>query len=196
MAYLGHIMLSRALPVGFVPPCLPTKASQPPSGDLWLHEIKHDGFRVIARKDGPRVRLYSRPGNDLTCRFPLIVESLARLRSRSCIIDGEAVACDDKGMLSFDRIRYRRHDASVFLYAFDLIELNGDDLRGDPLEVRKVTLANVLTSVGNGIWFNDHIEDDGARPYFGTPASLGSRASCQSAMTHPIALAARPIGSR
>ena len=49
---------------GFIPPCLPTKAEQPPSGDAWLHEIKHDGFRVIARKDGPRVRLYSRPGND------------------------------------------------------------------------------------------------------------------------------------
>jgi bifunctional non-homologous end joining protein LigD len=80
---------SRAMPLprGFVPPSLPTKAPQPPSGDVWLHEIKHDGFRVIARKDGNRVRLYSRPGNDLTYRFPLIVESLARLRSRSCIID-------------------------------------------------------------------------------------------------------------
>jgi bifunctional non-homologous end joining protein LigD len=64
---------------------------------MWLHEIKHDGFRVIARKDGERVKLYSRPGNDLTDRFPLIVEALARLRSRSCIIDGEAVACDHSG---------------------------------------------------------------------------------------------------
>jgi len=90
-------------PLGFVPPCLPTKAPQPPTGDAWLHEIKHDGFRVIARKDGARVRLYSRPGNDLTYRFPLIVEALARLRSRSCIIDGEAVCCDDDGRPSFDR---------------------------------------------------------------------------------------------
>ena len=71
------------LPRGFVPPCLPTKAPQPPGGGKWVHEIKHDGFRVIARKDGERVRLYSRPGNDLTYRFPLIVEALARLRSRS-----------------------------------------------------------------------------------------------------------------
>jgi ATP-dependent DNA ligase len=63
------------LPAGFIPPCLPTKAQQPPSGEAWLHEIKHDGFRVIARKDGHRVRLYSRPGNDLTYRFPLIVEA-------------------------------------------------------------------------------------------------------------------------
>jgi bifunctional non-homologous end joining protein LigD len=51
---------------GFIPPCLPTKAKEPPRGDAWLHEIKHDGFRVIARKDGKRVGLYSRPGNDLT----------------------------------------------------------------------------------------------------------------------------------
>jgi bifunctional non-homologous end joining protein LigD len=95
-----------------------------PSGGQWLHEIKHDGFRIIARKDGPRVRLYSRPGKDLTCRFPLIVETLARLRSRSCIIDGEAVACDDKGVASFDLVRHHRTNESIFLYAFDLIELN------------------------------------------------------------------------
>jgi len=82
---------SSALPAGFIAPCPPTSAPRPPSGELWLYEIKHDGFRVIARKDSDRVRLYSRPGNDLTKRFPLIVESLGRLRPRSCIIDGEAV---------------------------------------------------------------------------------------------------------
>jgi bifunctional non-homologous end joining protein LigD len=106
-------------------------------------------------------RAYSRPGNDLTYRFPLIVETLARLRSRSCIIDGEAVACDDNGVTSFDRVRYRHHDESVFLYAFDLIELNGDDLRRDPLEVRKGTLEITLAKAGIGIRFNEHIEGDG-----------------------------------
>src|SRR5215470_13216486 len=80
------------LPAVFIPPCLPTKAQEPPSGPTWLHEIKHDGFRVIARKDGHCVRLYSRPGNDLTDRFRLIVEALVWLRPGSCIIDGEAVA--------------------------------------------------------------------------------------------------------
>src|SRR6516164_8146132 len=80
-------MLQRTLPAGFIAPCLPTKTDKLPSGSQWLHEINHDGFRVIARKNGPRVRLYSRPGNDLTHRFPLIVDTLARLRSRSCIID-------------------------------------------------------------------------------------------------------------
>src|SRR5712671_708538 len=134
-----------------IAPCLPTKTDKLPSGDLWLHEIKHDGFRVIARKDGERVRLYSRPGNDMTRRFPQIVEALARLRSRSCIIDGEAVACDDNGLASFERIRYRQHDGDVFLYAFDLIELNGDDLRRDPLEVRKATLRSMLAKAGLGL---------------------------------------------
>jgi bifunctional non-homologous end joining protein LigD len=78
-------MFERTVPVGFIPPCLPTKAQHLPSGSHWLHEIKHDGFRVIARKTGAQVKLYSRPGNDLTYRFPLIVETLTRLRSRACI---------------------------------------------------------------------------------------------------------------
>jgi ATP dependent DNA ligase domain len=71
----------------------------------------------LARKNAAQVKLYSRPGNDLTYRFPLIVETLARLRSRSCIIDGEAVACDDNGVTSFNLVRYRHCDASIFLYA-------------------------------------------------------------------------------
>src|SRR5262249_25221573 len=104
---------SSDLPTGFIAPCLPTKTDKLPSGGQWLHEIKHDGFRIIARKDGERVRLYSRPGNDLTRRFPLIVETLAR--SRSCIIDGEAVACGENGIASFDLIWHHHANDSVFL---------------------------------------------------------------------------------
>jgi bifunctional non-homologous end joining protein LigD len=74
------------LSTGFIPPCLPMKAKEPPRGGPWLHEIKHDGFRIIARKDGSRVRLYTRNGRDLTHRFSLIVDAVARLRSRSAII--------------------------------------------------------------------------------------------------------------
>jgi bifunctional non-homologous end joining protein LigD len=80
------MLLLRTLPAGFIAPCLPMKAPHPPSGPLWLHEVKHDGFRVVARKDGERVRLYSRTGTDLTNRFPLIVEPMARLPS--CTLDG------------------------------------------------------------------------------------------------------------
>jgi bifunctional non-homologous end joining protein LigD len=163
----------RALPAGFIAPCLPTNAPQPPSGPMWLHEIKHDGFRVIARKEGKRVKLYSRPGNDLTYRFPLIVEGLARLRSRSCIIDGEAVACGEDGIASFDRIRYRRHDEGVFLYAFDLIELDGEDMRRDPLAVRKATLASLLSRAAPGLRFNEHLDNKDGPLVFAHACKLG-----------------------
>ena len=74
---------------------------------------------------------------------------------------GGAVACDDNGVASFDLIRYHRANDRIFLYAFDLIELNGDDLRRDPLEARKATLASVLAKAGLGLRFNEHIEGDG-----------------------------------
>jgi bifunctional non-homologous end joining protein LigD len=108
-----------------------------------------------------RVRLYSRPGNELTHRFPIIVEALSGLRPQSCIIDGEAVACGDDGIASFERIRYRRNDYSVFLYAFDLIELDGDDLRRDPFTVRKTLLAKLLTRARPGLRLNEHLDEDG-----------------------------------
>jgi bifunctional non-homologous end joining protein LigD len=107
------------------------------------------------------VRLYNRPGKDLRDRFRLIGETLANLRSRSCIIDGEAVACDDNGLAVFERIRYRRHDGKVFMYAFDFIELDGDDLRREPLDVRKAALRSLLIKTGPGLRWNEHIEGDG-----------------------------------
>jgi bifunctional non-homologous end joining protein LigD len=150
----------RPLPVGFIAPCLPMRATRPPYGAIWLHEIKHDGFRAIARKDGLRVKIYSRPGNELTHRFPLLVEALARLRARSCIIDGEGVACGEDGIALFERIRYRRHDDSVFMWAFDLIELNGDDLRREQLERRKAALARLLARAAPGLRFNEHLDEE------------------------------------
>jgi ATP-dependent DNA ligase len=176
-------------------PCLATKTDKLPSGSQWLHEIKHDGFPIIGRKTGAQVRLYSRPGNDLTRRFPLIVETLARLRSRSCIIDGEVVACDDNGVASFDLICYRRHDDSTFLYAFDLIELNGDDMRRDPLEVRKATLASCWPRPAP-VSGSMSISRATARPSSHTPASLASKAPSRSARIPSTVRGAPPIGSR
>ena len=174
-----------ALPAGFIAPCLPSSAPLAPSGEEWLHEIKHDGFRVIARKDGTRVKLYSRPGNDLTKRFPLIVEAMARLPPRSCIIDGEAVACGDDGIASFDRIRYQRHDASVFLYAFDLIELDGDDLRRDPLAVARRHWPACLRARRRACASTSTSTSTTGRSSSSTPASWGSRASCRSGRSRP-----------
>ena len=107
-------MLSRphTLPLGFVPPCLPTKAPQPPSGQLWLHEIKHDGFRVIARKSGERVKLYSRPGNGPDRPFPADRggPGAAALAHRWRAVPRR------QRHAQFNRIRYRSYDRTVFLY--------------------------------------------------------------------------------
>jgi bifunctional non-homologous end joining protein LigD len=97
----------------------------------------------------------------MTRRFPLIAEALTGLRSRSCIIDGEAVACDDNGLASFERIRYRQHDRDVFLYAFDLIELDGDDLRHQPIERRKAAFAKLIRRAKTGLVLNEHIDKPG-----------------------------------
>jgi bifunctional non-homologous end joining protein LigD len=163
----------RVLPAGFIWPCLPTSAPQPPSGELWLHEIKHDGFRVIARKNGKRVKLYSRPGNDLTKRFPLIVETMAQLRPQSCTIDGEAVACGADGIACFELIRRWNTDETVFMWAFDLIELNGDDLRRDPLVVRKATLASVVARAAPGLRLNEHLDEEDGPLVFEHACKMG-----------------------
>ena len=148
-------------------------APRPPSGALWIHEVKHDGFRAIARKDGERVRLYSRSGNDLTNCFPLIVAAMARLPS--CTLDGEAVACDDSGVPSFNLLLHRKRDDHVFLYAFDLIELRGKDLRREPLEQRKVELSRLLAGTEAGLVFNEWIdgEDFDGATVFERARSLG-----------------------
>jgi bifunctional non-homologous end joining protein LigD len=110
---------------GFIPPCLPFAAERPPTGPGWVYEIKHDGFRMMVRREAVGVRLLTRRGNDWTQRYPLIATAVGALRVRSCLIDGEAVACGDDGLPTFDRLRYRRDDGSVFLFAFDLLELDG-----------------------------------------------------------------------
>jgi ATP-dependent DNA ligase len=78
--------------------CLPRPAKTPPSGPAWIHEIKHDGFRILARKDGGRVELMTRNGYDFADRYPLIVDAIARLPVRTCIIDGEAIVVDQNGL--------------------------------------------------------------------------------------------------
>lgn len=144
------------LPAGFIKPCLPMMAPSAPSEVDWLHEIKHDGLRIIARTDGRRVRLYGREGDELTQRYPLIVETLAALPP--CTIDGEAIACDANGVPSFELLRAGQHDERVFLYAFDLIELEGRDWRRDPLIVRKRELATVLEGAGPGVLPNQWVD--------------------------------------
>jgi ATP-dependent DNA ligase len=91
-------MVLRASLSSFIQPCLPSPAERPPSGPGWIHEIKHDGFRMMVRRDAAGVRLLTRNGINWSDRFPLIFEAASALQMRSFLIDGEAVACDGDGV--------------------------------------------------------------------------------------------------
>src|SRR6516165_5580721 len=131
----------RTRPLGIIEPCLPSPAKAPPSGPGWIHEIKHDGFRIMARHDTAGVRLITRHGNDFTDRFPF----------------------DENGLAVFDLIRGHGSKASAVLCAFDLLELDGKDLRRRPIEERKGLLAKLLHDRDSdlSIVLNEHYEKDG-----------------------------------
>jgi ATP-dependent DNA ligase len=145
----------------FIEPCLPSPAKEPPAGPQWIHEIKHDGFRIMARRDGAGVRLITRHGNDFSARFPLAVEAVSALSARSFLLDGEAIVTNERGLAVFDLIRHQRHGDDALLIAFDLIELDGEDLRRTPIELRKRTLAKLVRRPHAGIVLNEVFEGDG-----------------------------------
>ena len=141
---------------------LPPDHVEAPTGPEWVHEIKHDGYRLIVRRDGQGVRLYTRRGFNWSGRFQLIVEAMRRLRVRSVTIDGEVVVCGEDGRPNFDLLHDRCHDRVAVLIGFDLLELDGDDWRPRPLEQRKAKLAKLVSRAASGIHFNEHINGDGA----------------------------------
>jgi bifunctional non-homologous end joining protein LigD len=153
--------ISGMSPPGFIEPCLPSPADRPPSGPDWIHEIKHDGYRLMARRDPIGVRLLTRNAHDWAQRYPAIVEAVNRLRVRSCLIDGEAVVCDQHGLAVFERLRHKHEAHHVLLYAFDLLELDGEDLRREPFETRKATLTSLLRGCLPGLRLNEHLAQPG-----------------------------------
>jgi bifunctional non-homologous end joining protein LigD len=177
----------------FIEPCLPRRADRPPGGPGWIHEVKHDGFRIMARRDCERVRLITRNGYDFTARFPRIAEALVGLPMRSCMMDGEAIVCDAKGLAVFDLLRSFQHDGAAVLCAFDLLELDGEDLRRAPIETRKLTLKSLLRGKHGGVTFNQHFEADGVIVYRHACA-LGCEASYRSAWDPRTAPAGRTAG--
>jgi bifunctional non-homologous end joining protein LigD len=158
--------------LGIIEPCLPSPAEAPPSGPGWIHEIKHDGFRILARRDSASVRLFTRAGNDFSSRFPFIAMAVSKLPVRSCLIDGEAIVCDENGLAVFNLIRGHGALASAVHCAFDLLELDGRDLRREPLEKRKALLAKLLRGSHTSIVPNEHFEEDGAA-VFNAACQLG-----------------------
>ncbi len=150
----------------FVPPSLATLRESPPLGDGWLHEIKFDGYRLEARLDHGKVRLLTRKGLDWTHRFKPIAQAVATLDAETALIDGELVAVDERGHSSFsllqNDLKDSRYDRLRYC-AFDLLFLDGHDLRGKPLIDRKAALARLLKSEGKNslIQNTEHLEDDG-----------------------------------
>ena len=138
-------------------PCLPRSASEPPTGPGWIHEVKHDGFRILAHRRGRNVRLFSRNGHNFADRFPRIAEAIEALPVRSCVVDGEAIVCDDGGLAVFDLIRGHTTNARAVLCAFDLLEVNGEDIRREPIEDRKRRLAGLVRLLHDGIALNEQV---------------------------------------
>jgi bifunctional non-homologous end joining protein LigD len=148
-----HMRSHRSRPTGFIAPCLPSAAEQPPAEPGWIHEIKHRGHRVMARRSSAGVRLFTRNGLDWSERYPAITIAVGVLRCRSCLIDGQAVACDEDGL--------PRRRENVVLFAFDLLELDGRDLRREPIETRKSLLAKLLEHAKPALQLSEDVAEAG-----------------------------------
>jgi bifunctional non-homologous end joining protein LigD len=133
----------RTPPAGFIQPCQPTIVAAPPAGPGWLHEVKHDGYRILARKQGERVEVWSRRGADFTDRFPKIAEAVRKLPAESALIDGEAVAFRPDGLPPCAP----RRAASRPHLSPHLLSLGGDDLKPAPLKERRDALARLVAGV-------------------------------------------------
>ena len=134
-------------------PCIPSRGTAVPTGNDWLHEIKHDGYRLIVQKDSQRVRLFTRNGHDWSGRFPLITEAALRNRNSSFVLDGEAVLLGVDGISDFNA--HSRSNDEVTFYAFDILVSDGEDLRKLPLTMRKTNLSRLLARRVDGIFLSD-----------------------------------------
>jgi len=154
-------------PPDFVPPSLATLHGSPPSGAEWIYEIKFDGYRIEARLDHGEVQLLTRKQLDWTRRFVRIAKAVEALPAQTALLDGELVVENEKGVSSFSMLQADLKDGrdDRFVYwAFDLLYLDGRDLRNEPLTARKASLRRLLKGEPrNGpIRYTDHFEEDGA----------------------------------
>jgi bifunctional non-homologous end joining protein LigD len=148
----------RRSPSGFIRPALPVLAHGVPDGDGWIHEVKHDGFRVIALKEGDEVRLWSRNGRNWAADFLAITAAVMALPVTRIVLDGEAVAHCPEGMPDFHALLGRAGCARACLYGFDLLWLEAQDMRGLALIERRALLREHLKSAGPAIIYSEHLE--------------------------------------
>jgi len=135
--------------------CLPTKGTKVPTGAEWLHEIKLDGYRMRVERDRDHVRLITRGGYNWTSRFPWIGEAALKNRVRQFVIDGEAVILGVDGISDFNALHSGKHNDEVQLCAFDVLAMDGDDLRNLPLSMRKTKVARLLHGRPDGIFISE-----------------------------------------
>ena len=169
----------RRRPAGFIKPCQPSLSDKPPSGPAWLHEIKHDGYRIIACKSGDRVRLWSRNGRDWSREFLAVPEALTALRVEEIVLDGETMAHCRDGLPDFHGLRSEEGGTEACLFAFDLLRLNGEDLRSLPLEERRARLRTALRGTAR-LCASASIWRAMATPSSAMPVRSGWRASSRS----------------
>jgi bifunctional non-homologous end joining protein LigD len=151
----------RIPPAGFIQPARPLLTTTPRSGPEWVHEIKFDGYRLIALKDADRVVLWSRYGTDYTGTFLRIAEAVRVLPVDHVLLDGEAVVFLPDGHSDFSALRSNRGAAEASFVAYDLLRFQGENWRSMPLEVRRAQLESVVADV-DGIKFSEAIDGDGA----------------------------------
>lgn len=162
-----------------IEPCLAKPSARVPVGPDWLYEIKWDGYRVLVYISPDGVRVMTRGGENWTVRFPGIVASAQALGVETAILDGEAVILDDQGRSDFNRLqravgahRFMVNSTEIVMYAFDLLHLDGHDLRQRPLEDRKALLERLLPEGHGSIRFSEAIEGDGMQ-FFEAARDLG-----------------------
>jgi DNA ligase D-like protein (predicted ligase) len=151
--------------LGFIEPQLPTLVDQPPFGDDWIHEIKHDGYRTLFVIDNGLTRAYTRNGFNWSERYPGLVRAAAKLNCRSAIIDGEVIVQDENGVSDFDALKsaIRWHPERLIFYAFDLLHLNGKDLREETLSSRRTKLNDLIGGLPRSpLQFSEDFADGGA----------------------------------
>ncbi|MFW2392766.1 MAG: ATP-dependent DNA ligase, partial [Methyloceanibacter sp.] len=160
----AHVKSKRARKVkahAFVAPQLATLAADTPTSEEWLHEIKYDGYRIEARKAGDDITLFSRSGLDWTQRFPGIARAMQTLPCKSALIDGEAAFVLPSGLTDFKSIQEHidTPHGAIRYFAFDLLFLDGKDLRREPLTTRKAKLRDLLAAKGvsDFLIYSDHV---------------------------------------
>ncbi|MFL5005625.1 MAG: hypothetical protein ACJ8DK_09835 [Microvirga sp.] len=163
----------RRQPPGFIRPALPVLAITVPVGDGWIHELKHDGFRIVAHKDGDSVRLWSRNGRDWSAEFVAITRAIMGLAFARIVIDGEAVAHCPEGLPDFHALLGRSGAATACLYAFDLLHVGRDDLRRYELVERRALLRRYLKDAEPTLIYSDHMEGDKGEAMFRHACRLG-----------------------